>query len=369
MSTNTRGTTTDPTQTVTARRRYTEWLRGRFATISAVVREAIRSDDIFGVRVSDTKPPSAEALETAVPDLAGRTPISKANAFVAWLRRRLTTLLTAKLTAKRNPYVRGAYLTGIRLADQDLRGIGRDAPTSDERTDAGVFSDQLHYLALLALFRDQLDDIRTVIDATAGAVLKVVTNALQTGTSPTGLAKRVTDRIEHVGKYRATLVGEVGIVSAVARSMLNRYKEYGITHVGAVPEAVPGPQTRGEDTGNMPSAGRPRDIIETKITTEIEVRQLPDVEYVTANDMHVCEDCQALAGNIYPISEAYGIIPQHPRCRCRWSLVDADEERSPRRSEAEVRQHVTKPEERWWIEGNHPLRVPSADQAREQALR
>lgn len=41
-----------------------------------------------------------------------------------------------------------------------------------------------------------------------------------------------------------------------------------------------------------------------------------EVEFRTAGDSRVCPLCAALEGQIYPIEEAYGIIPVHIRCRC-----------------------------------------------------
>src|SRR5690606_29712322 len=41
-----------------------------------------------------------------------------------------------------------------------------------------------------------------------------------------------------------------------------------------------------------------------------------EVELLTAGDERVCSRCQALAGTIYTVKEARGLIPVHPNCRC-----------------------------------------------------
>ena len=39
-------------------------------------------------------------------------------------------------------------------------------------------------------------------------------------------------------------------------------------------------------------------------------------EFYAAPD--ACEECLSLNGQVYITKEAHGIIPVHPRCRCRW---------------------------------------------------
>jgi hypothetical protein len=53
-----------------------------------------------------------------------------------------------------------------------------------------------------------------------------------------------------------------------------------------------------------------------------------DVEFVTAagqgasrtemSKLKVCPKCQALSGKVYTTTQARGVIPVHPLCRCRW---------------------------------------------------
>lgn len=45
-----------------------------------------------------------------------------------------------------------------------------------------------------------------------------------------------------------------------------------------------------------------------------------EAEFVTAGDKSVCKRCQALAGNVYTVDEARGLIPVHPSCRCSFRI-------------------------------------------------
>lgn len=45
------------------------------------------------------------------------------------------------------------------------------------------------------------------------------------------------------------------------------------------------------------------------------------VEWSTAHDSKVCELCEPLGGIVLKLSEARGMLPRHPNCRCAWSPV------------------------------------------------
>lgn len=44
-------------------------------------------------------------------------------------------------------------------------------------------------------------------------------------------------------------------------------------------------------------------------------------EFVTAGDNDVCPVCEDLEGQVFTYSEAIGLIPVHPHCRCAWIPV------------------------------------------------
>lgn len=47
-------------------------------------------------------------------------------------------------------------------------------------------------------------------------------------------------------------------------------------------------------------------------------------EYRTAGDDHVCPICQVYERRIMTLSEVEELIPQHPRCRCWFDIVEGD---------------------------------------------
>jgi len=48
-------------------------------------------------------------------------------------------------------------------------------------------------------------------------------------------------------------------------------------------------------------------------------------EYRTAGDNHVCPTCEAYERKVLPLDEIKALIPQHPNCRCWFSVVGEDE--------------------------------------------
>jgi len=42
------------------------------------------------------------------------------------------------------------------------------------------------------------------------------------------------------------------------------------------------------------------------------------VQFITAGDDRVCEDCESLSGTIESVDKSFSLIPVHPMCRCTW---------------------------------------------------
>ena len=47
-------------------------------------------------------------------------------------------------------------------------------------------------------------------------------------------------------------------------------------------------------------------------------------EFLTAGDERVCPICDSMAGKIYELKDAHGVIPVHPNCRCTWLPYDPE---------------------------------------------
>lgn len=46
-----------------------------------------------------------------------------------------------------------------------------------------------------------------------------------------------------------------------------------------------------------------------------------EVRHIVAIDERTCSECMESEGQIYPIEDAFSILPVHPNCRCTWAPV------------------------------------------------
>ena len=125
----------------------------------------------------------------------------------------------------------------------------------------------------------------------ASRALGIVTEGLATGQSPRVVATEISRSIRSIGVVRGRVIARTETLRAHATATLTRFEQSGI-------ETVEG-----------------------------------FAEFVTAGDDRVCQTCQDLEGRRFPLSEAAGIIPVHPNCRCVWLPVTDPREPSFRTPE------------------------------------
>ncbi|WP_254547480.1 phage minor head protein [Halomarina pelagica] len=268
----------DPTRTKTVRQTFAERLRGEYDAIIAQVRQDVGERDVFGVETAATE---ALATPTPLPPLRSARRDAQIDRYVEWLREQQRTGPLAVVTgAGVLSYLRSAYRAAIRQADAQLRQAGYDAPTREERDDAALLAREPHREALAEHAARTRRELAGVARAVEQQSQRELSEALRSPTTAEALAAVAIDRLAAVGKTRATTTAVTEPVRAHADATLTRFAEFDVSVVQQ------------------------------------------HAEYQTAGDAAVCPDCAALHGARMSIEEARGIIPQHPRCRCRWSLVE-----------------------------------------------
>lgn len=260
----------DPTETKTIARRYASDLRGRLGKINAVLRDAIRSDDVLGLRDAG---PAAELLAydpVDPPDAAQRSPARTVRSLTSWLDGELERGVLA-VADGRNQYIRAAYDRGLRHADRDLPSSSIEQLAESPP----AHRDEIHVEAIEALEVRNREELRGVTDELSREASRELLDAIERGASPTAAAAAISDRFDKVGKHR---------VSVLARTEVPR------AHNAAVIRRVE--QARGPD-------GRLRLVAET------------------AGDRRMCPECAAREGEVRPAREWRGDKPPwHPHCRC-----------------------------------------------------
>lgn len=276
----------DPTRTKTARRRFSQHLRNRFDAIKYHLNKGIVENDAFGLKGADLGSLEAdEEFTTHVETNDDITPgagqfdfPSNADAaaeFDDWLDEAFEEEILETYDGDR--FVRKGYSRGIDHADKHLTDHNVEV---GDQTISSVLRLPVHEDKLDLLYERAFEELEGITDATSQALRRELTEGLAEGQGPREIARALNDRVEAVGKTRATVMARTEVVRAHSEGTLDRYETIS-----------------GEDTA---------------VTAKAELS--------TAGDDRVCDRCASLEGRAFSIKEARGVIPVHPSCRCTWIL-------------------------------------------------
>lgn len=279
----------DPTNTKTIRDTYARRLRGRFGALSAAMREAIVKDDVLGLRDSDLSESDVDQLtETfgeqhelkaidSPPDLSSLPPAERIARFEDWLDEVEESEILDVIQRDENIWVRRAYERGIKDANANLKNVG--IPVSGANA-SDTIRVPVHQRRLESLFARNYAELDGITDAVSQNISRELATGLSEGISPSEMARRITDRVDKIGKTRATTLARTEIINSHTEATLQRYEEQDIETVGIEPE----------------------------------------MRIQTAGDNSVCQECRTAAEQgPWPISEFRGSgyqPPLHPNCRC-----------------------------------------------------
>jgi SPP1 gp7 family putative phage head morphogenesis protein len=268
-------TAADPSRTKTLRKEFGQRLRGVFARINSQAREDIVQKDKLGIRNSlvANRPPNP------VHDLSFETDDRKVEAFRNWLRDQERRGRVDVFTRNDNSYIRSAYGRGVKHADAKLREQGAELP---ERDIQEAFNRPIHQEQLQTLYTRTFTEWEGVAEATNQQISRELADGLAQGENPTKIARRISDRVDKIGKTRATTLARTEVIRSHADATLNRYEELGVEKVAG------------------------------------------EAEFQTAGDSRVCPICAGLNGDVYTLKDARGLIPVHSLCRCAWLPVVGD---------------------------------------------
>jgi SPP1 gp7 family putative phage head morphogenesis protein len=266
----------DPTRTKTVRRTYAQRLRGGFADINTEVRRGVRERDVFGLEQGETEGETTAAVNP-IPSMFNRRQDRQIETFEDWLDRMQEENVLDVIGRNENRFIESGYERGLKHANGSLRRAGI---TPDE-TDVGVVIRRpVHRDTLQTIYTRDFSDLENITGEVSTQVTREITEGFAAGEGPADIARRITDRVDRIGKTRATVMARTSVIDAHAAATLNRYEEH---------DAVEG------------------------VTVQ--------AEHVTAGDTRVCPECAALEGQVYTLQEARGVIPVHPRCRCAFRPI------------------------------------------------
>lgn len=281
----------DPTRTTTLRRKYAQRLRAEFADINTQIRRGVRDRDVFNLSNSN------EALADPIPPFQFDRDDRKAEAFVRWLRTAERNGVLEVIDTGSNTYIRSAYGRGLQHAAAELRKAGIEVT---EAQLSSTFALPVHEESLELLYTRNYQALQGITEEVDKQVSRILTDGFRQGWNPNKMAREITDRVDSIGKTRATTLARTEVINAHSEGTLNRYERAGVD--------------------------------------EVTIR----AEFSTAQDRRVCPLCRAREGKIVTIERArsetfqfeagedqpsslsgeYPIKPPiHPNCRCSWLPV------------------------------------------------
>ncbi|WP_126665246.1 hypothetical protein [Haloterrigena salifodinae] len=277
---------TDPTRSASKRDRFARKFRRRWRDVRGEVRRALKrdrfrpqSDRSDARQVGDFRDWFEDLVYTTVLEPAATRDVERGRHWTA-------------------EHVDELYTHALKRADQELRKVGVDVPTGQDYRQLAKsepYADELREERL-----EVYQDVEDAVRAAEEEATREYRSGVREGAAVAGLVAAVNDRVDKTGRNRTDLISEARGVELIADGGLSRYEQAGIDELGV-------------------------EVEEPAITIDDE----PLNSWTTAGDSNVCEQCQALEGNAYKISEIRsGEAPKpvrdtHPRCRC-W-LIPTEE--------------------------------------------
>lgn len=224
----------DPTGTHTLREQYRRHLQRPFNDLVTDVRRGVIEEDVFGLAISQADVLWADLQADAL-DHAELPPLMrldrderKRELFDDWLDKRIDGDVLETIDRGENEFVRSAYSRGSADADRMLRAAGIDVPqgASDD-----IFRLGVHRRAVEDLFAQNFADLEDITDEMSRQIGEELAEGFAAGDNPRTMARRITDRVDAIGKTRAETLARTRIIDAHSTSTLNRFEQFGITKV------------------------------------------------------------------------------------------------------------------------------------------
>lgn len=276
----------DPTKTTALRRRFRTEIRKRFAALIRDVKKFIIDDDAFGLEEGHPFQPLAVNAERQ--QFRFQTDPQKVTAFRQWLSQRVNQgVLTTDAMGKpwTAEYVGSAYRQGLVKAYLDMHKEDL-SPNKDyfrggkEQFLRDAFAAPEVTAKLQAIYTRSYDALEGITQDMGRVLGRILADGLANGEGPHSIAKGITDSISGIERSRAERIARTETIFAHAEGALDGFSKLGLDEVGL------------------------------------------EAEWSTAGDDRVCFECNRMAGKVFKIAEAHGMIPLHPNCRCTWLPIN-----------------------------------------------
>lgn len=308
---------TDPTGTLSIRRRYRGKLDIRWRRLTGALKTVIVKANVLGLDTRGSG--SIQPFGTSGMDSA-----AKLRAFQTWVD---DTLARVVLDGE------AGYLRGM-ISMAYTRAIGRATRLKGESAipiSVAQKSDQ-KINAIQELVRMELQGIN---EAVSQQLVRAAAEALLSNRKPARVYRDMSAIVGKIGKTRGRAMIALLTVRAFGEGTLDTFAALGVKKVGTIPEYRPRIVTDHSFTDATRRKGAGSRISRTEAPSASTVRRIRKqakeqekrsglVEVLTAGDDDVCPICEDISDNgPYNIDTARSLIPAHPNCRC--AFVPADD--------------------------------------------
>jgi len=284
---------TDPTRTIMLRRAFMADMKRRFKKVSKAIQELVVDDDTFGLIPSEqfTFNKGTPVQNQQVERQAWRFQENpqKVGSYRAWLKTQINAeILTFEGPFNKPwtaPYIESAYKKGVIRSFTDMHAEDLSKPAGFLQGSQAQFLEQAFFQPIAQskvelLYQRAFTELEGVTAAMDQQMSRILANGLVAGHGPRKIARNLRDNVTKMTNTRALTIARTEIVRAHSEGQLDAFELLGVEKVGV------------------------------------------QVEWLTAGDDRVCEQCNELEGAIFTIDEARDLIPRHPNCRCAWIPAD-----------------------------------------------
>lgn len=271
----------DPSRTTMLRRKFVTEMNKRFREIKRLIKQFLVTDDELGLK------PRTPGLEGLQRTYAFATNPQKTKAFRDWLQIQIDAkVLTVDGFGKpwTNTYIDSAYRKGYVRAYADanppaVAGTPDFFQGGQQQFIKDAFAQPETLSKLEMLFTRTFEDLKDVTGSMSAQMNRILTDGIAHGDGPEQISREMNNAIDKLTRTRARVIARTEIINAHSEGQLDSFERLGI------------------DELNL------------------------QVEWLTAGDDRVCVACQEMAGQVFSVKEARGLIPLHPNCRCAWIPV------------------------------------------------
>lgn len=288
----------DPSRTTTLRGAFVVAMRKRFRALAVAVIKLIEEEDALGVggRLPNLNTARVDTETGNVYNAEQRwrflTDAQKLDSFQGWLEKQTKEKILAPDagTPPGQPwvskYTTSAYRKGLERTYGEVFKSA-NAPNLDfyaggkEQFLRSAFTAPEATSKIKLLATRAYENLKGVTAQMSAKMASVLAGGMVAGKNPRQIARELAQQVEGLGKARALTIARTEIIHAHAEGQLDALEQLGVDEVSAL------------------------------------------VEWDTAGDDKVCPRCAALAGQVFEIKEARGMLPLHPNCRCAWVPADS----------------------------------------------